>query len=53
MAFIPRFTIPESGNPYYNTKSNGGYSEAIKGKPTKDGLNVLANCVGYAYGRFN
>lgn len=46
-------TKPESGNPYYNTKSNGGYSDAIQGKPTDAGCNVLANCVGYAYGRFN
>lgn len=51
--FKPRLTKPESGNPYYNTKSNGGYSSAIIGKPTDDGCNVLANCVGYAYGRFN
>lgn len=51
--FIPRLTKPEAGNPYYNTKSNGGYSTAIVGKPTDKGCNVLANCVGYAYGRFN
>lgn len=53
MAFTPRLTIPEKGNPYYNTKSNGGYSDAIKGKPVESGLDVLRNCVGYAYGRFN
>ena len=53
MAFTPRFTIPEKGNPYYNTKKNGGYSEAIQGKPVENGLDVLRNCVGYAYGRFN
>lgn len=53
MAFTPRFTIPESGNPYYNTKKNGGYSEAIQGSPCEKGLDVLRNCVGYAYGRFN
>ena len=53
MAYIPRLTKPEAGNPYYNTKSNGGYSTAIVGKPTDKGCNVLANCVGYAYGRFN
>ena len=52
MAFTPRLTIPEKGNPYYNTKSNGGYSNAIKGKPTETGLDVLRNCVGYANGRF-
>lgn len=53
MGFKPRFTIPESGNPYYNTKKNGGYSEAIQGSPCEKGLDVLRNCVGYAYGRFN
>lgn len=53
MAFVPRLTIPESGNPYYNTVSVGGYSGAIKGYPMVTGLNVLANCVGYATGRFN
>ena len=51
--YKPRVTKPESGNPYYNTRSNGGYSTAIVGKPTDSGCNVLANCVGYAFGRFN
>ena len=51
--FKPRLTKPEKGNPYYNTKANGGYSSAIKGKPTDKDCDVLANCVGYAYGRFN
>lgn len=51
--FVPRMTKPENGNPYYNTKGNGGYSIAIKGKPTDNGCDVLSNCVGYAYGRFN
>lgn len=44
---------PEAGNTFYNTKSNGGYSTCIKGNPTDKGCNVLANCVGYACGRFN
>ena len=51
--YKPRLTKPEAGNPYYNTKAKGGYSNAIQGKPTDAGCNVLANCVGYAYGRFN
>ena len=51
--FQPRMTKPEKGNPYYNTKANGGYSGAIKGKPEDADCDVLANCVGYAYGRFN
>ena len=51
--FKPRMTKPESGNPYYNKIENGGYSGAILGSPTDKGCNVLANCVGYAAGRFN
>lgn len=53
MKFIPRLTKPESGNPYYNTKSNGGYNPCIVGSPTDKGCNVLANCVGYEVARFN
>ena len=51
--FKPRLTKPESGNKYYNTIANGGYSGAIVGNPKDAGCNVLANCVGYAAGRFN
>lgn len=51
--YVPRLTKPEAGNKYYITKSRGGYSDAIQGKPTDRDCNVLANCVGYAYGRFN
>lgn len=53
MRFTPRLTRPEAGNPYYNTRGNGGYSDAIQGKPRDAGCDVLSNCVGYAYGRFN
>lgn len=53
MTFVPRLTRPEAGNPYYNTRLSGGYSDAICGKPTDPGCDVLSNCVGYAYGRFN
>lgn len=52
-AFIPRLTRPEAGNKYYITRTAGGYSSAVKGSPTDAACNVLANCVGYAYGRFN
>lgn len=48
-----RNTIPEKGNKFYNTVSNGGYSLCIKGKPVQAGRDVLSNCVGYACGRFN
>ena len=46
-------TLPNKGNPFYNTTSNGGYSWCIQGSPTVSGLNVLDNCVGWACGRFN
>lgn len=46
-------TLPNKGNKFYNTDSNGGYSWCIQGSPTIDGLNVLCNCVGWACGRFN
>lgn len=51
--FKPRLVKPESGNPYYNKIETGGYSGAIYGSPKDAGCNVLANCVGYAAGRFN
>lgn len=53
VTFTPRLTKPEAGNPYYNRKANGGYSTAIKGSPADAGCDVLSNCVGYAFGRFN
>ena len=43
---------PEANNLFYITKSKGGFSLCIEGKPT-DECNVLSNCVGYACGRFN
>ncbi len=48
-----RTSKPEVGNKYYIRKANGGYSNAILGSPTDKECDVLANCVGYAYGRFN
>jgi len=53
MAFQMRTTKPETNNKYYITKSAGGWSNAIVGSPKDGECNVLANCVGYAYGRFN
>lgn len=46
-----RTTCPNN-NKYYITTGLGGWNKAIQGKPTKAGANVLANCVGYANGRF-
>lgn len=51
--FVPRLTIPERGNPYYNTIASGGYNPCIVGNPAQEGLNVYNNCVGHAVGRFN
>ncbi len=49
--FVPRLSRPEAGNPYY---CRGKYAVGIiPGKPTDAGCDVLANCVGYAAGRFN
>lgn len=48
-----RTTRPTAGNKYYITKSAGGYSTCIVGKPTDSQCNVLANCVGYACGAAN
>lgn len=53
MAFIPRWTRPEKGNKYYIRIQSGGWNSAIKGSPTDSLCDVLHNCVGYAYGRFN
>lgn len=51
--FVQRLTKPEKGNKFYNTIGNGGWSNAIVGKPIDPDCNVLSNCVGYAFGRFN
>jgi surface antigen len=53
MTFEPRFTKPEAGNKYYITIVNGGWSRAIMGKPRDPDCDTLANCVGYAFGRFH
>ena len=53
MTFTPRLTKPEAGNKYYITKAKGGWSTAIVGNPTDPDCNVLHNCVGYAFGRYN
>lgn len=55
--YKPRLVIPEYGNPYYNTKSNGGFNPCALGNNSRGqrqkGLNILPNCVGYVVGRFN
>ena len=53
MGFTMRTTKPEAGNKYYIRKASGGYNGAIRGSPADPDCDVLANCVGYAVGRFN
>lgn len=49
--FKPRLTRPGAGNPYY---CRDKYAVGIiEGSPVDAGCDVLANCVGYAAGRFN
>lgn len=48
-----RTSKPGAGNKFYITTSAGGYSRCIVGSPIDKDCNVLANCVGYACGRFN
>lgn len=53
---MKRFNIrtnkPGAGNKEYIRKSSGGWSTCVKGSPTDKVCDVLANCVGYACGRF-
>lgn len=52
VGFTVRTSKP-SGNKNFITTGSGGWNTCIKGYPTDAGANVLANCVGYASGRFN
>ena len=45
-------TTKPINNPYYQTKDVGGYNMCVRGYPTDPTANVLANCAGYANGRF-
>lgn len=49
--FEVRTTKPKN-NKYYITIKSGGWNNAIKGYPVDKEADVLANCVGYANGRF-
>lgn len=51
--FKMRTSKPGAGNKCYITRGNGGWSWCIQGSPTDKNCDVLANCVGYACGRFN
>ena len=52
MAYTPRTTQPESGNPCYTRRPYGGYNNQIDGSPQLWAGSVLANCTGYVHGRW-
>lgn len=52
VGFTMRTSMPYD-NKQYITRGAGGWSNCIKGNPMQTHANVLANCVGYASGRFN
>ena len=47
-----RTTCPKNYNPYYMRQVSGGLNGAVAGQPYIKDANVLANCVGFANGRF-
>lgn len=51
--FQIRTSKPGAGNKNFIRTSSGGWNTCIKGNPTDKDCDVLANCVGYASGRFN
>jgi len=51
--FTKRYNRPLNSNKEYVTKQRGGWSQCIQGSPTDAACDVLANCVGFACGRFN
>ena len=51
-SFKMRTSKPYDNKNYIRT-ANSGWNTCIKGNPTDAHANVLANCVGYASGRFN
>ena len=50
--FTTRTSKPNKNNKEFVRKASGGWNDCVKGKPT-DVCDALANCVGYAEGRFN
>ena len=52
--FKQRSKRPSTSNLEFRTsRYAGGWSQCIQGEPTDSACDVLANCVGYACGRFN
>lgn len=52
MAFKPRTTCPDKNDKCWITTGYGGYNKCIVGKPAYSTGSAIANCVGYAWGRF-
>ena len=52
-AWFTMRTSKPSNNKNFITTGSGGWNTCIKGYPMDPNANVLANCVGYASGRFN
>lgn len=56
MAYVPRFTQPESGNLFWTSTRAGGYNAQIVpadyGSLSAWPNSVLANCTGYVHGRW-
>ena len=52
-SFTKRYTRPNASNKEFVRTASGGWSQCIQGSPTDAACDVLANCVGYACGRFN
>lgn len=52
-SFVQRLVVPTSDNNYYTKTTYGGWNTAILGVPSAWTGSVLANCVGYSFGRFN
>lgn len=52
-AFTKRYSKPTASNLEYVRTGKGGWSRCCQGSPTDSACDSLANCVGYACGRFN
>lgn len=51
-SFVPRTTIPSNTDKHWIKTTYGGYNRCILGSPSYGTGSVLANCVGYAWGRW-
>lgn len=54
MAYTPRTTRPNDGDPYWTVTDYGGYNSQILGNPVNRAWagSVLPNCTGYVHGRW-